>query len=466
VAGRLPDISSLLAERVASGAMAACSAAVVRGDDSRIYALGDAGCGVPVSTSTLFHICSCSKAFTAAAFANLVDQGVASWDMPVRAIVPEFVLADAGIANACTMRDLGGMRLGLSREGIAEWGFRPDAPVTDRLQRARAMAFEAPFRSRFCYSNIGYITLALATARLAQTDYARSMQELVFAPAGLRHAAMQPAASDAKPHLPVGGKLTPVPDLTGDNSQGSARVHLSADDGAGWLAYMLRSSRGDSGAAISEIFQPQIGNPAVDSGDGLPVAHAYGFGWNLSTFRGRRLFNHGGGGRGWRAMALLDPERDTGVMVCGSHEGAGVEALALTLLDIMRGDEPKDWEALLRARAMRDVRARNAAKDLRGKPEGETADPRAMPGVYENPMTGKVHIERDAGGTLHFAAEDAPAFGARLMPLSNDILEFRFENPALHRMPNDPLFEARFLRGPQGSTMFETTYFGMLERAA
>lgn len=464
--GRLRDLAGLVAENVASGAMAACGAAVVHGGNYMTYACGDAGGGLPVSTSTLFHICSCSKAFTAAAFAQLVEQGGASWDMPVNEVLPEFVLSDSAITRSCTMRDLAGMRLGLSRDGIAEWGFRPDAPVLARLSRAGGMTFDAPFRDHFCYSNIGYIALAVATARLAGIDYARCMQELVFVPGGLKHAALNPGKNAAQPHLPIADRMQPVPELTGDNSQGSARVHLCAQDAAAWLSYMLHAARGAEGPAMLQAFQPQIAvRPPMDFNNGLPMALAYGFGWSISSFRGRRLYNHGGGGRGWRAMALLDPERDTAVMVFASHEGVGAEALALTLLDRVCGETLEDWETLLSVRAARDAKARNAAMDLRGRSAEGGADLAVARGVYANPITGRVHIETMRSG-LHFAAEDAPAFDATLVPFRGSILEFHFENPAMHTMPNDPLFQARLLRMPQGRAALETTYFGTLEKVA
>jgi len=451
---------------VASGTMAACGAAVVRGGEWETYACGDSGGSVPVSTSTLFHICSCSKAFTATAFARLAEQGKASWDTSVHEVLPEFVLSDSAIMRSCTMRDLAGMRLGLSRAGIAEWGFRQDAPVLARLSRAAGMAFDAPFRDHFSYSNMGYIALAVATARLAGMDYTRCMQELVFSPLGLKHAALNPTGDAAKPHMPLANGMQSVPELTGDNSQGSARVHLCAQDAGTWLSFLLRAARGDEGSAIQQAFQPQIAvYPVMDFNNGLPVALAYGFGWHVSTFRGRRLFNHGGGGRGWRAMALLDPERDTAVMAFASHEGVGVEALALTLLDLACGETPEDWEGLLSVRVKRETKARNMAMDLRGKPADGTADVSAMPGVYANPVTGNVHIEV-AHNELHFRTEDAPAFNAKLVPLSNSVMEFRFENPAMSAMPNDPLFQARFLRRPQGRVALETTYFGTLEETA
>ncbi len=448
-------------ERMARGDIASCGVAVVAGDEIETFVTGmaDAARGRPVTPRTVFHICSCSKAFAASAFAALVDQGRASWDGRVRDVVPEFELCDPWVSAHCTFRDLAGMRLGLTRNGIAEWGFRPDAPVAARLARAKHMAFDVPFRDQFSYSNLGYVALAEATARIAGTDWASWMQQAMFDPLGLRDAALQPVHDDAAlPHLPHAGGMAPVPELTGANSQGSARVHLSVADAAVWLASALRK-------AEAEMFRPQsLFRQASDPGDGLPAPWAYGLGWQLSEFQGAALSSHGGGGRGWRAVMMVVPEVRTGVMVMAAHEGVAVEAMALSLLELSRGRMPGDWEPILLARAERNAKAQNAAMDLRGRPAGAPASGAEIAGVYANPVTGRVRIEAGAGRTFRFAAEDAPAFDAVLVPSDDGVFDFSFDNPALAAMPRDPLFQARFVRGEGGGIAAETTYFGTLTR--
>lgn len=449
--------------------MAACAVAAVCGDQFETFVAGDADAveRIAASADTLFHVCSCSKAFTAAAVARLVEDGGVTWDTAVHEVLADFALSDRWISEHLTIRDLAGMRLGLSRSGIAEWGFRPEAPVLERLARARGMSFEAPFRDRFSYSNLNYIALAAATARLMGVDYARCMEELIFSPHGLRRTRLRPDADTARPHLPVDGRMIPVPELTGESSEGSARVHICASDAVSWLSYLLRAAKGGEGKAVTELFKPQIPiRPTAESEGGLPVAWAYGFGWHISAFRGRTLLGHGGGGRGWRAQAILDPERDSGVMVFAAHEGVGVEALALTLIDLMSGGTPGEWEPLLCARAERDAKARDAAMGLGGAPEGVPIDADEASGHYENSVTGRVRIAKVDNGMLRFTAEDAPAFDAELHPVGEDILEFRFINPAMRRMKNDPLFEVRIARHEGGRVSAETTYFGTLEKVS
>ena len=90
--------------------------AVVK-DSTIIYhkALGysNAEMNKPVSTTSLFNIASCSKAFTAAAIGILVDEGKLKWTDKVIYYFPEFRLADDYITKELTIEDLLCHRSGL-----------------------------------------------------------------------------------------------------------------------------------------------------------------------------------------------------------------------------------------------------------------------------------------------------------------------------------------------------------------
>src|SRR3546814_2563672 len=100
-------------------------------------------------------------------------------------VIPEFRLSDEGLTKKGTFRDLAGMRVGLTREGVAEWGFRQEVPKEARLERARHMRLSGRFRSDFNYSNLCYIALGLATERLSNRSLNELMLEAIFEPAGM-----------------------------------------------------------------------------------------------------------------------------------------------------------------------------------------------------------------------------------------------------------------------------------------
>ena len=79
-------------------------------DQSPIYmkAFGvrDIQSNQPVTPDTLFDIGSCTKAFTTAAIAMLVEEGKMQWDGRVDAYIPFFHLSDPLADENVTIRDL------------------------------------------------------------------------------------------------------------------------------------------------------------------------------------------------------------------------------------------------------------------------------------------------------------------------------------------------------------------------
>src|ERR1700754_4870749 len=88
-----PDLDAVVAKAMAAFDVPGASVSIV--EDGKIVLTK--GYGVrglddkrPVDENTLFAIGSCSKAFTAALVATLVDQGKMSWDDKIIDRVPEF----------------------------------------------------------------------------------------------------------------------------------------------------------------------------------------------------------------------------------------------------------------------------------------------------------------------------------------------------------------------------------------
>lgn len=476
---RPPDFARMGAEverGLAAAGAAASAVAVVRGGRVQVFVHGEAQPGRAATPSTPFHVCSCSKTFTAAVFSRLVHEGSVAWDDRVHTWVPELEFDDPWISGHCTFRDLATLRVGLSREGIAEWGMRQDLPRETRLGRVRHMGFAAPFRDRFSYSNLCYIALALAAERLAGKPYSTLVQELICDPLGLADSysagfGAWTGADAAMPCLEVGTIPTRVRDLTGPNSEGSARMHLSGRDAGVWMRFLLAALHGsDEGplpsAAVKAMAAPQtiVRDPDIRMALKEGGFCAYGMGLFAARWHGQRLLRHGGGGRGWRHAMVLAPEIQAGVMVMAAAESPAVDALALQLLDMLAGEAAGDWRASFERAAALTAAGERGAIDKAFPVDSEGAVPRHMAGHYANPVTGEVRVVAD-GAHLRFIPADAPDFTARLRPLGGKVFAFDFDEPALAPQALDPPFRLR-VADETAAPALETSYFGRLGRVA
>jgi CubicO group peptidase (beta-lactamase class C family) len=463
-------VTDLARQGLAEGQIGAGAAIMVKGD--RVWTLlkGEARPGRPVTSTTPFHICSCSKTFTAATFARLVQEGIAEWDMLVRDVVPEFLPPDAPFAALCTFRDLAAMRTGLGRAGVAEWGIRQDIPASERLAFGRHIGLSAPFRDRFSYSNLSYIALALAGERLAGRPYAELVRGLVLDPLGMSQTmsagqSRTAPADAAEPQMPSRGRMGGVRELTGPNSEGSARIYMPATDAAVWLRSLLSSLRGSDddplAGVVQDMARPWAPAPTADrrhapEGDGRA---AYGMGLALSRLRESPLLRHGGGGRGWRHAMALAPDQDAGVMVMAATEAPEIEGLALELLETLAWGDARNWRPVFREAAERAAQAERTLIET-GFPVGPDVTSSLRPGRYANPASGLVRIEPAASG-LRMVPEEAPDLAASLKPVGPDILELAFEEPALSPQPLDPPFRLRATT-EEGRPVLRSTYFGVL----
>lgn len=438
---------------------------------------GEAAPGKPVGVSTPFHVCSCSKMFTAAVFARLVEDGSAAWDTPVHGVVPEFAFGDRQAMEQCTFRDLAALRVGLGRDGIAEWGIDQHMPREARLARARHMAFAAPFRERFSYSNLCYIALALASERLGGRPYSSLVQQLFCAPLGLGDsfsagfsASVDAGVGAALPCLAIDGNPVRVRDLTGPNSEGSARIHLSARDAGAWMRFLLEALAGSdrgplSAAAVADMASAHAAVRDADvrtapGGD----AWAYGMGLYTGRLNGRRLLRHGGGGRGWRHAMVLAPDAAAGVMVMSASEHPGVEALALECLQMLVGAPAQDWYAPF-SRAAEAAAERERTRLMASFPAGPDVPGAVLPaGEYANLVTGIARVSA-VGSGMRIDFDDAPDFAATLEPLGGAVFALDFDEPALAPQQLDPPFRLR-VDAVHGVPVLDTSHFGLLERTA
>ncbi|HXD35614.1 MAG TPA: serine hydrolase domain-containing protein [Rhodanobacter sp.] len=453
---------------VAAGAFGGSVALVLR-EHGAVFTHGEAQAGLAVTPATPFHICSCSKTFTAAVFSRLVQDGAAAWDRPIHEVVPEFGFDDPWTTRHCTFRDLATQRTGLTRDGIAEWGIRQDLPKETRLARARHMDFSAPFRDRFSYSNLGYIALSLAAERLAGRPYPTLVQDLICTPlamsdsfsagfgaASLAHAAM--------PHLPIAGRPTRVRDLTGPNSEGSARMYLSGRDAGRWLRFLLAALAGsDAGPLSSATVRAMaaahtiVRDPDIRMAPQRDAGCAYGMGLFATMLHGRPLLRHGGGGRGWRHAMALAPTAQAGVMLMASAESPAVDGLALQLLEMLIGEAPRDWGGLFSCAADAAAVAERHAIEARFPADAGTPASFPVAGRYGNPVTGEASIDVN-GSQVRIVPADAPDFTATLRPLGGGTFAFDFDEPALAPQPLDPPFRLRV----SDTAAVDTSYFGRL----
>ncbi|KAL9584282.1 MAG: hypothetical protein Q9212_002225 [Teloschistes hypoglaucus] len=151
------------------------------------YGYRDVELSIPPDESTIYHIASLSKSFTALCIAILVEEGKLSWDTPVRAILPDFKHVNSTINDEATILDFMSHKTGLAPKNML-WlhdyaGVQ--LPRNETLRMVSYLETVYDFRKLWLYSNWGYAVAAQIIQRLSGQSWGTFLADRVLKPLGL-----------------------------------------------------------------------------------------------------------------------------------------------------------------------------------------------------------------------------------------------------------------------------------------
>ena len=387
------------------------------------YGVRRAGEPAPVDADTLFGIASNTKAFTCAALSILVEEGKLAWDDPVTKHLPEFQMYDPWVSREVTVRDLVTHRAGLGLGGgdLMWW---PPTTFT-RREIVRGIRFVKPassFRSRYAYNNVTFVAAGEVVGAAAGTSWDDFVRDRILAPLGMSRTTTRVAASTfdlAAPHLEVKGVVAPVVPMDFANAGAAAGVGSSAADMSRWLAMLLECGRGKEAPAgrtcilrpesIRRLWSAQTAQGTPDPPAGLEPTRAnfaaYGLGFGLRDYRGRKIVSHSGGLPGYVSHVALVPEERLGLVILTNQEETGAfEAVKYRVFDEYLGAPvpPVDWIGAFRTRAEGErkkaedaVAKAAAARDAASRPSLPLAK---YAGRYRDPWYGEAAVAEEKAG--------------------------------------------------------------------
>jgi CubicO group peptidase (beta-lactamase class C family) len=318
------------------------------------------GAPAPVDADTLFAIASNTKAFTAAALGLLVEDGKLGWDDPVTRHLPSFQMYDPYVSREMTIRDLLTHRSGLGL-GEGDLLYFPPSTFSRReiVEKVRFLKPATSFRSAYAYDNILYIVAGEVVAAVSGRTWETFVRERLLSPLGMKDTVPNPSAlpasaNAATPHAQVEGVLRTVAPDDADNIAAAGGILASARDMARWMSALLQAGASGTAAGgltprlVRELWSAHTIMPITELPAPLaalePRFLAYGLGFNVRDYRGRKLVTHTGGLSGMVSRVALVPEENLAVVVLTNQEsGGGRDAIAYRVLDAFLGAPATDW---------------------------------------------------------------------------------------------------------------------------
>ncbi len=340
---------------------------------SRGYGMANLEYDIPITPSTIFHIASVSKHFTAFAIMLLAEEGKLSLDDDIRKYLPE--VPDFG--TTITLRHLIHHTSGLRDqwELLAMAGWRLDDVITQEhilkmVRHQRELNFTPG--EEYLYSNTGYTLLATVVERVSGQSFRHFTDERIFQPLGMtsthfhddHERIVRNRAYSYAPQPDGGYRNSPL----NYANAGATSLFTTVEDLAKWDRNFDEPQVG-SPVLLTQMLQPGV----LNSGRQLD----YAFALSVGEYRGLRTVGHSGADAGYRSYYVRFPEQRLSVVVLSNLSTFNPVRMALRVADFYLADQFPQRTTPLAEGAMENPRpVQLNERELREKV-----------GLYANPAT-------------------------------------------------------------------------------
>jgi len=316
-----------------------CALAIMK--DGRIiykrgYGMADLDHDITITPSTVFHVASVSKQFTAAAILLLEQDGKLSVDDDVRKYVSELPDFGSRITLRYLIHHTSGLRDQWDLLGLAGWRYSLDLIKDEDVLAVMARQKDLNFKpgERHLYCNTGYTLLAQVVKRVSGQSLRDFTTARIFAPLGMNSTHFRDDHAEivkgiAYGYAPAGNtfKLS----VTNFDTVGATSLLTTVEDLALW---------------DENFYNPRVGGRALvdrmlergklNSGETL----SYAYGLTIGTYKGLNIVDHGGSDAGYRSDLLRFPDQHFSV-ACLSNTPNDPGSLARQVADIYLAKELK-----------------------------------------------------------------------------------------------------------------------------
>ncbi|SDX30744.1 CubicO group peptidase, beta-lactamase class C family [Lutibacter oricola] len=406
-----------------------------------------------VDGNTLFAVASNSKAFTATAIANLVEEGKLKWTDKVVKYLPYYKMYNDYVTQNTTIEDLLCHRNGLATfSGDLLWYGTTKTPE-EIIAAQEYLKPTSEFRTTYGYSNISFLAAGQIIEKVSGKSWATYVSEHFLTPLKMNRtltstSQLKNTTNIATPYFFENGKNNELKWVNWDNIAPAGALISSVNDFAKWLQLNINEGSLNDEKLFSEqsfqkITTPHI-NFSVRKNNEKTNFKSYGLGWSLNDYQGSKIVSHGGGYDGMISKSLFIPEKKLGVVILTNNINWVASALSNKILDVLLTNKlnGKDWSSnYLGYKKQQDKASNTKAKNnesKRGNINKNHLNLETYTGVYKDKMYGTVTVTLK-NNKLNFTMDKTPIFYGELKHWNDHIFTFRF-NTKLASLPEGKLW--------------------------
>lgn len=375
----------------------------------------------PVTPQTLLAIGSNTKSFTVVLLGQLVDEGKLDWDKPVTQYLPDFQLHDEYATKNFRVKDLVTHVSGLPRHDILWYG--RSATRKDVYSHLRYVEPSTSLRGRWQYNNLMFITAGLLVEKITGKSWDDVLRERILTPLEMTRTitstnGMAAAGDFSYPYVLSGEKLGRVPFRNIDNAGPAGSINSSVEEMlhyvqmhinmGEWNGKRILSAKNDlKMQSPQSVVSERMENPELGP-------ETYGLATWVSSYRGHKWVQHGGGIDGFISQMAWLPNDSIGVVVLSNMSGEAnpvPDVVVKRVFDDLLGLPPIDWNARARKNVERGKKGADSTRQASlAKRVAETSPSHALAdyaGKYSHPGYGTFEVQvRGDGLALVFEKFD------------------------------------------------------------
>lgn len=301
----------------------------------RGYGISNMEYNIAITPTSIFHIASISKQFTAAAIVRLSLEGKLSLDDDIRKYIPEVPDFGHTITFNNLIHHTSGIRDQWTLQRLAGW--RADDLITekdilDMLARQKALNFLPG--EEYLYCNTGFTLAAIAVKRITGVSLRDYADSVFFKPLGMTnthfhsdHAEITPNRTSAysKDEKDIWKISIPVFD-----NYGATSLFTTVEDIAKWDENFYTKNVG--GDAFINLMQTtgELNNKTQQN---------YAAGLIVSNYKGYRTVGHSGSDAGYRSSIIRFPDEHFSVVIFANLESINPNSLSYKVADLFLKDK-------------------------------------------------------------------------------------------------------------------------------
>ncbi len=267
------------------------------------YGFANAEHQVPNTTRIKFRLGSITKQFTAMAILILKDRGKLKLEDPVGKYIDDAPRAWEGVTIHHLLTHTGGVPSYTDDPTYSKKMMMPET-VKSMIARFRDKPLDFKPGERFHYSNSGYFLLGAVIEKVSGKSYEAFLKEAIFDPLG-----MKDTGYDHSDRL-LPGRASGYT-LDGDGLKNAEYLDMAQPYAAGSLYSTVEDlARWDRALSDGKMISKESYAKMY-----TPLKNNYAYGWMVTTSKGRKEIQHGGGINGFVTEILRYPDQKVCVVV-------------------------------------------------------------------------------------------------------------------------------------------------------